>query len=273
MENTDVLKVLKDDYLKEYRRIKMRLLEDIQNSSYLNVQLHDIANQLYALQLRDQMPQEIYGDDFEGFCKNIIKEMPEPLQLRKQSAGWNKGIILILAVILICVSGYAIYRNSMMETQRSQLGYLQESSAYRTAQSEVKKKLHFSLDPENYDNLVGQVLYDEEGNTITISDIEEQKQDLVIYLESSGPFSNDGGSIVSVVEHSIGKKQKVYSLYGSVVMKDAGEKMQLPWMYLSVSKNKNMDEYGFRLSKDLLTSYDKLDIEITGLMLTTWTKR
>lgn len=52
MENNELLDLLEQEYLQEYRKIQNRLLKKIRESSYLNVELHDIANQLYTAQLR-----------------------------------------------------------------------------------------------------------------------------------------------------------------------------------------------------------------------------
>ena len=57
MENNEILDLLEQEYLQEYRKIQNRLLKKIRESSYLNVELHDIANQLYTAQLRSLQPQ------------------------------------------------------------------------------------------------------------------------------------------------------------------------------------------------------------------------
>ena len=57
MENNEILDLLEQEYLQEYRKIQNRLLKKIRESSYLNVELHDIANQLYTAQLRGLQPQ------------------------------------------------------------------------------------------------------------------------------------------------------------------------------------------------------------------------
>lgn len=61
MENNEILDLLEQEYLQEYRKIQNRLLKKIRESSYLNVELHDIANQLYTAQLRSLQPQDIYN--------------------------------------------------------------------------------------------------------------------------------------------------------------------------------------------------------------------
>ena len=41
MENNELLDLLEQEYLQEYRKIQNRLLKKIRESSYLNVELHD----------------------------------------------------------------------------------------------------------------------------------------------------------------------------------------------------------------------------------------
>lgn len=119
----------------------------------------------------------------------------------------------------------------------------------------------------------GQKVYESEGNTIYLSDVEEETDAYLIYFEASGEFSTQGGSIVSVVSHDIEKKHKAYELEGSVnVILDSGMQ-ELPWMYLSVNKTKNKDECGFRLSKALVAGQSSVKLQLKDLVKTTWTHK
>ena len=186
MENNELLDLLEQEYLQEYRKIQNRLLKKIRKSSYLNVELHDIANQLYTAQLRRLKPQDIYNGDEAAFINGIVRSVPEPLLLKnKKSKAGNRAVI----------------------------------------------------------------------------------------IEASGEFSTQGGSIVSVVSHDIEKKHKAYELEGSVnVILDSGMQ-ELPWMYLSVNKTKNKDEYGFRLSKALVAGQSSVKLQLKDLVKTTWTHK
>ena len=73
MENNEILDLLEQEYLQEYRKIQNRLLKKIRESSYLNVELHDIANQLYTAQLRSLQPQDIYNGDETAFINGIVQ--------------------------------------------------------------------------------------------------------------------------------------------------------------------------------------------------------
>lgn len=274
MENNEILDLLKQEYLQEYRKIQNRLLKKIRESSYLNVELHDIANQLYTAQLRSLQPQDIYNGDETAFINGIVRNVPEPLLLKnKKSKAGNRAVISILVAVIIMISFYAISRSVAIDDQRKAMGYLQESSNYRTIQQEIKEEVVYTFQLKDVSSNEGQKVYESEGNTIYLSDVEEETDAYLIYFEASGEFSTQGGSIVSVVSHDIEKKHKAYELEGSVnVILDSGMQ-ELPWMYLSVNKTKNKDEYGFRLSKALVAGQSSVKLQLKDLVKTTWTHK
>ena len=49
-------------------------------------------------------------------------------------------MISILVAVIIMISFYAISRSVAIDDQRKAMGYLQESSNYRTIQQEIKKR-------------------------------------------------------------------------------------------------------------------------------------
>ena len=274
MENNEILDLLEQEYLQEYRKIQNRLLKKIRESSYLNVELHDIANQLYTAQLRSLQPQDIYNGDETAFINGIVRNVPEPLLLKnKKSKAGNRAVIIILVAVIIMISFYAISRSVAIDDQRKAMGYLQESSNYRTIQQEIKEEVVYTFQLKDVSSNEGQKVYESEGNTIYLSDVEEETDAYLIYFEASGEFSTQGGSIVSVVSHDIEKKHKAYELEGSVnVILDSGMQ-ELPWMYLSVNKTKNKDEYGFRLSKALVAGQSSVKLQLKDLVKTTWTHK
>ena len=274
MENNELLDLLEQEYLQEYRKIQNRLLKKIRESSYLNVELHDIANQLYTAQLRSLQPQDIYNGDEAAFINGIVRSVPEPLLLKnKKSKAGNRAVIIILVAVIIMISFYAISRSVAIDDQRKAMGYLQESSNYRTIQQEIKEEAVYTFRLKDVSSNEGQKVYESEGNTIYLSDVEEETDAYLIYFEASGEFSSQGGSIVSVVSHDIEKKHKAYELEGSVnVILDSGMQ-ELPWMYLSVNKTKNKDEYGFRLSKALVAGQSSVKLQLKDLVKTTWTHK
>ena len=274
MENNELLDLLEQEYLQEYRKIQNRLLKKIRESSYLNVELHDIANQLYTAQLRSLQPQDIYNGDEAAFINGIVRSVPEPLLLKnKKSKAGNRAVIIILVAVIIMISFYAISRSVAIDDQRKAMGYLQESSNYRTIQQEIKEEAVYTFRLKDVSSNEGQKVYESEGNTIYLSDVEEETDAYLIYFEASGEFSSQGGSIVSVVSHDIEKKHKAYELEGSVnVILDSGMQ-ELPWMYLSVNKTKNKDEYGFRLSKALVAGRSSVKLQLKDLVKTTWTHK
>ena len=274
MENNEILDLLEQEYLQEYRKIQNRLLKKIRESSYLNVELHDIANQLYTAQLRSLQPQAIYNGDDAAFINGIVRSVPEPLLLKnKKSKAGNRAVICILVAVIIMISFYAISRSVAIDDQRKAMGYLQESSNYRTMQQEIKEEAVYTFQLKDVSSNEGQKVYESEGNTIYLSDVEEETDAYLIYFEASGEFSTQGGSIVSVVSHDIEKKHKAYELEGSVnVLLDDGSQ-ELPWMYLSVNKTKNKDEYGFRLSKSLVAGRSSVKLQLKDLVKTTWTHK
>ena len=274
MENNEILDLLEQEYLQEYRKIQNRLLKKIRESSYLNVELHDIANQLYTAQLRGLQPQAIYNGDEVAFINGIVRSVPEPLLLKnKKSKAGNRAVISILVAVIIMISFYAISRSVAIDDQRKAMGYLQESSNYRTIQQEIKEEAVYTFQLKDVSSNEGQKVYESEGNTIYLSDVEEETDAYLIYFEASGEFSTQGGSIVSVVSHDIEKKHKAYELEGSVnVILDSGMQ-ELPWMYLSVNKTKNKDEYGFRLSKALVAGQSSVKLQLKDLVKTTWTHK
>ena len=274
MENNELLDLLEQEYLQEYRKIQNRLLKKIRESSYLNVELHDIANQLYTAQLRSLQPQDIYNGDETAFINGIVRNVPEPLLLKnKKSKAGNRAVIIILVAVIIMISFYAISRSVAIDDQRKAMGYLQESSNYRTIQQEIKEEAVYTFRLKDVSSNEGQKVYESEGNTIYLSDVEEETDAYLIYFEASGEFSSQGGSIVSVVSHDIEKKHKAYELEGSVnVILDSGTQ-ELPWMYLSVNKTKNKDEYGFRLSKALVAGRSSVKLQLKDLVKTTWTHK
>lgn len=274
MDNNEILDLLEQEYLQEYRKIQNRLLKKIRESSYLNVELHDIANQLYTAQLKKQNPQAIYNGDEDAFINGIMRNVPEPLLLknRKSKAG-NRAVIIILVAVIIMISFYAISRSVAIDDQRKAMGYLQESSNYRTIQQEIKEEAVFTFNLKDVSANEGQKVYESEGNTIYISDVEEETGAYLVYFEAGGEFSTTGGSIVSVVSHDIEKKHKAYELEGSVnALLDSGSQ-ELPWMYLSVDKTKNKDEYGFRLDKSLVEGKGSVKLQLKDLIKTTWTHK
>lgn len=274
MENNEILDLLEQEYLQEYRKIQNRLLKKIRESSYLNVELHDIANQLYTAQLRSLQPQDIYNGDETAFINGIVRNVPEPLLLKnKKSKAGNRAVISILVAVIIMISFYAISRSVAIDDQRKAMGYLRESSNYRTIQQEIKEEVVYTFQLKDVSSNEGQKVYESEGNTIYLSDVEEETDAYLIYFEASGEFSTQGGSIVSVVSHDIEKKHKAYELEGSVnVILDSGMQ-ELPWMYLSVNKTKNKDEYGFRLSKALVAGQSSVKLQLKDLVKTTWTHK
>lgn len=274
MENNEILDLLEQEYLQEYRKIQNRLLKKIRESSYLNVELHDIANQLYTAQLRSLQPQDIYNGDETAFINGIVRNVPEPLLLKnKKSKAGNRAVISILVAVIIMISFYAISRSVAIDDQRKAMGYLQESSNYRTIQQEIKEEAVYTFQLKDVSSNEGQKVYESEGNTIYLSDVEEETDAYLIYFEASGEFSTQGRSIVSVVSHDIEKKHKAYELEGSVnVILDSGMQ-ELPWMYLSVNKTKNKDEYGFRLSKALVAGQSSVKLQLKDLVKTTWTHK
>ena len=274
MENNELLDLLEQEYLQEYRKIQNRLLKKIRKSSYLNVELHDIANQLYTAQLRSLQPQDIYNGDEAAFINGIVRSVPEPLLLKnKKSKAGNRAVIIILVAVIIMISFYAISRSVAIDDQRKAMGYLQESSNYRTIQQEIKEEAVYTFRLKDVSSNEGQKVYESEGNTIYLSDVEEETDAYLIYFEASGEFSSQGGSIVSVVSHDIEKKHKAYELEGSVnVILDSGMQ-ELPWMYLSVNKTKNKDEYGFRLDKSLVEGKGSVKLHLKDLIKTTWTHK
>lgn len=274
MENNELLDLLEQEYLQEYRKIQNRLLKKIRESSYLNVELHDIANQLYTAQLRSLQPQDIYNGDEAAFINGIVRSVLEPLLLKnKKSKAGNRAVIIILVAVIIMISFYAISRSVAIDDQRKAMGYLQESSNYRTIQQEIKEEAVYTFRLKDVSSNEGQKVYESEGNTIYLSDVEEETDAYLIYFEASGEFSSQGGSIVSVVSHDIEKKHKAYELEGSVnVILDSGTQ-ELPWMYLSVNKTKNKDEYGFRLSKALVAGRSSVKLQLKDLVKTTWTHK
>lgn len=274
MENNEILDLLEQEYLQEYRKIQNRLLKKIRESSYLNVELHDIANQLYTAQLRGLQPQAIYNGDEAAFINGIVRSVPEPLLLKnKKSKAGNRAVICILVAVIIMISFYAISRSVAIDDQRKAMGYLQESSNYRTMQQEIKEEAVYTFQLKDVSSNEGQKVYESEGNTIYLSDVEEETDAYLIYFEASGEFSTQGGSIVSVVSHDIEKKHKAYELEGSVnVLLDDGSQ-ELPRMYLSVNKTKNKDEYGFRLSKSLVAGRSSVKLQLKDLVKTTWTHK
>lgn len=274
MENNEILDLLEQEYLQEYRKIQYRLLKKIRESSYLNVELHDIANQLYTAQLRSLQPQDIYNGDETAFINGIVRNVPEPLLLKsKKSKAGNRAVISILVAVIIMISFYAISRSVAIDDQRKAMGYLQESSNYRTIQQEIREEAVYTFQLKDVSSNEGQKVYESEGNTIYLSDVEEETDAYLIYFEASGEFSTQGGSIVSVVSHDIEKKHKAYELEGSVnVILDSGMQ-ELPWMYLSVNKTKNKDEYGFRMDKSLVEGKGSVKLHLKDLIKTTWTHK
>ena len=212
------------------------------------------------------------GRDEVHKLKEYIEALIGLLKNKKSKAG-NRAVISILVAVIIMISFYAISRSVAIDDQRKAMGYLQESSNYRTIQQEIKEEAVYTFQLKDVSSNEGQKVYESEGNTIYLSDVEEETDAYLIYFEASGEFSTQGGSIVSVVSHDIEKKHKAYELEGSVnVILDSGMQ-ELPWMYLSVNKTKNKDEYGFRLSKALVAGQSSVKLQLKDLVKTTWTHK
>ena len=86
MENNEILDLLEQEYLQEYRKIQNRLLKKIRESSYLNVELHDIANQLYTAQLAFCSRRIFTMGDETAFINGIVRNVPEPLLLKNKKS-------------------------------------------------------------------------------------------------------------------------------------------------------------------------------------------
>ena len=162
MENNELLDLLEQEYLQEYRKIQNRLLKKIRKSSYLNVELHDIANQLYTAQLRRLKPQDIYNGDEAAFINGIVRSVPEPLLLKnKKSKAGNRAVIIVLVAVIIMISFYALSRSVAIDDQRKAMGYLQESSNYRTIQQEIKEEAVYTFQLKDVSFNEGKKVYEE----------------------------------------------------------------------------------------------------------------
>lgn len=272
MENDALLRLLEQEYLQEYEHIKQQLLARVKESSFLQAELHDVANKLYAAQLKKQQPSSIYDGKEEAFLLTIQKKIPQPLHLpqKKDSHSWR---ILALALVIVVVSIYGIVRIVTMEQQRKMRGYLPNMANVQVYYEEWKDAITYTFDLEQAAANKHQIVYEQDGNTISIFDVEEQADAYLIYLEASGTLDAQGGSLLSLVSHVSSREQTSDELQGRVSVLLEDKVYELPWIYTSVNTSQNKDVCGFRLDKSLVAESSSVELRLEKLIKTVWTHK
>ena len=102
-ENKKVLKSLQDKYVKEYKKIKSMLSEDIKSKEQLEAILEDILALLFDAQEEGREPQEIYEGDFEEFYRNLMNALSSSVVTSEEIVKNKKRKNRLSAMVLCTV--------------------------------------------------------------------------------------------------------------------------------------------------------------------------
>ena len=106
-ENKKILKSLQDKYVKEYKKIKSMLSEDVKSKEQVDEILEDILVLLFDAQEEGRKPEDIYEGDFEEFYRNLLNALSSSVVTSEERLKNNKrkniliGLLSFLIVIIV----------------------------------------------------------------------------------------------------------------------------------------------------------------------------
>ena len=165
-ENKKVLKSLQDKYVKEYKKIKSMLSEDIKSKEQLEAILEDILALLFDAQEEGREPQEIYEGDFEEFYRNLLNALSSSVVTSEEKLKNKKrkniliGLLSFLIVILV-IAG-VLWRNGTIGIWRYGMAFLETDSSYIVRSRELYNlNIEMQIDLNNLDSNVGKIIYND----------------------------------------------------------------------------------------------------------------
>ena len=253
-ENKKVLKSLQDKYVKEYKKIKSMLSEDIKSKEQLEAILEDILALLFDAQEEGREPQEIYEGDFEEFYRNLLNALSSSVVTSEEKLKNKKrkniliGLLSFLIVILV-IAG-VLWRNGTIGIWRYGMAFLETDSSYIVRSRELYNlNIEMQIDLNNLDSNVGKIIYNDGECKIEIKSVSYENGDYKVYFKSYGKYDRKGGILISPISHTNDSlKQDVF------IQTNVDDDLNyLGKLYYSSSLLKYGDEYGFTiLSSDIL---------------------
>ena len=253
-ENKKVLKSLQDKYVKEYKKIKSMLSEDIKSKEQLEAILEDILALLFDAQEEGREPQEIYEGDFEEFYRNLLNALSSSVVTSEERVKNKKrkniliGLLSFLIIILVATG--VLWKNGTIGIWRYGMAFLETDSSYIVRSRELYNlNVEMQIDLNDLGSNVGKIIYDDGECKIEIKSVSYENGDYKVYFKSYGKYDRKGGILISPISRTNDSlKQDVF------IQTNVDDDLNyLGKLYYSSSLLKYGDEYGFTiLSSDIL---------------------
>lgn len=253
-KNREVLKSLKDSYVKEYKKIKIMLSDDVKSKEQVDEILSDILVLLFDAQEEGRKPEEIYEGDFESFYRNLLDALSTDIvtseERIKNKKRKNILIGLLGLVIVMMVTAGVLWRNGTIGIWRYGMKFLEMDSSYIVRSRELYNlDVEMEIDLNNLDSNSGKVVYDDGKCKIEVKSVDYENGDYKVYFKSYGKYDKNGGILISPILHT-NDSLKNEAFINTSVDEDLNYTGKL---YTSGSLLKDGDEFGFViLSSDQL---------------------
>jgi len=249
-ENNKIIKLLKGNYLAEYKKLRKMLKSDIESPEELEDVLGGILLLLYDAQSEGNPAESIYGNDFENFYNDILQALPNSFTVeKKQNRNTTKNIAIVIlsCVVLALTIFFVLWQNGTIGVYQRGMAFLMENSAYTIDYKDLDLVIETEIDLYNLDSNTGKVIYDDGQCKIEIALVRKELDGSYnAFFRTHGSYNRLGGTLISPTKQRMTEQH--YATY------DVGGKLQVIVddvaydSYNSATSSLNLkdgDEFGF----------------------------
>lgn len=205
--NQNVEKYLKSEYALEYLKLCAFLKERVEEDK-LNDVMQDILVLLYDAQKESRVPESIYGDDIESFCKKISEGLPHEKKIRINKK--RKTVMKYrIAIGILCfgIIGVMIYNklslNGTIGVLKNGLAFMVQNNDYNVEFENTSTFYEVEVDLSNLESNIGKVIYDDGQCIIDIDHIVKENNGVYnVFFRTHGRYNRHGGTLVTPIYKS-----------------------------------------------------------------------
>lgn len=290
-ENNKIIKLLKGNYLAEYKKLRKMLKSDVGSPEELEDVLGGILLLLYDAQSEDKAAESIYGNDFENFYSDMLQALPNLLTSEmKQNRNTTKNITIVIlsCVVLALTIFFVLWQNGTIGVYQRGMAFLMENSSYAIDYKDLDLVIETEIDLYNLDSNTGKVIYDDGQCKIEIALVRKELDGSYnAFFRTHGSYNRLGGTLISSTKQRMTEERYyTYNFVGKLQVIVDGVAYDGYNSATSSLIHKDGDEFGFYifplecyengefLLEDSIKKQDgKVSIRLFDLSKITWNRK
>lgn len=290
-ENNKIIKLLKGNYLAEYKKLRKMLKSDVGSPEELEDVLGGILLLLYDAQSEDKAAESIYGNDFENFYSDMLQALPNLLTSEmKQNRNTTKNITIVIlsCVVLALTIFFVLWQNGTIGVYQRGMAFLMENSSYAIDYKDLDLVIETEIDLYNLDSNTGKVIYDDGQCKIEIALVRKELDGSYnAFFRTHGSYNRLGGTLISSTKQRMTEERYyTYNFVGKFQVIVDGVAYDGYNSATSSLIHKDGDEFGFYifplecyengefLLEDSIKKQDgKVSIRLFDLSKITWNRK